>query len=291
MELKLSYNFSGKQVNQLFSRSLNHLRSLTLDSMEILTIDQIIAQDVWNHLGSLYVWFGRFGYNDKVCETSIWILKTCVSKLKSLKYLSIREHEDAGDCAELVTSRQLLSEIRSTAFPYHCVSLTTICIHGLENFLSRLPNVQTLSLVARLKTSGFSYPTMVSLHQCKLKLIEPSFESIKSFLSSCPNLQRLSLTMVWASFCTLDNNKWQSVTERYLPQLDRFKIDMWAVLDDITAVERSCTADFENNPFWRNRNTRIIVLSRHSYFQSKRRRHIIIQFDNRRRQNNVLLPT
>ena len=139
-------------------------------------MDRIISQGVWNHLESIYLWFASSGYNDKIFVATNWIFPACVSKLKSLKCLSIRKHKDAENCSDLVCSGHLSSGLTSTALPYHYVSLTTICMHGLGNFLSRLPNVQTLSLVARLTT--YSYPIMIRLHRCKLKLLEPSFKSI-----------------------------------------------------------------------------------------------------------------
>jgi hypothetical protein len=276
--LKLSSKYNNEAIDQLFDNSLNHLRFLTLDAVDVLTIDSIIRRDgIFNHLESLFIWFDRGQYRDKVGATSAWIFKTCSLHLKSLKYLSIGQHYDDNNRHRTVIDPSL-SHLMSSNVSWQHLYLTTVGTNQLGILLSRLPKLQTLTSVVLLNSSTFVCPTMSYLNRCTLQLIRSTFESIVDFLTVCPSLRQLSLSMISPHIDALDDQQWQNVIERYLPQLKQFKLDMRADSLALNVAERLCTTSFRNNSFWQERKTCATVVRKPSSTTELVLVHIIIQF-------------
>jgi hypothetical protein len=277
--LKLSNNHSNEQINQLFDDSLNSLRFLTLDIVNMLTIKSIFSRDnISKHLESLSIWFDADQYRDKVSLSSAWILKVCSSHLKSLKYLSIRKHNEHDERREAAIDTSL-SRLMLKKLPWQHLCLTAVRINRLGIILSHLPELQTLNSVAQLNSSNFVCPKMLCLHRCTLKLVWTNFETIVDFLTHCPNLQRLSLSMVSVYIDVLDDQQWQNVIERHLPKLKWFKITMRTEPLAMNEAEPLCTTSFQKDSFWQERKTCVTVFKRPSYPPTTVQVHISIQFN------------
>ena len=275
--LKVSKKCSDEQLNDLFDDRLNHLRLLTLDSMNVLTVDSIISRNnLSNRLESLFIWFDDNQYPEKLSATSEWIFKICLSNLKSLKYLSIRKCKGRRN-------PQPFHSFPSRSIPdsLSCQHLyfTTVCVSPLEVILSRLPNLRTLNSVIKLNPSTCIYPKMIYLHKCKLTLFHSTNESLVHFLKHCPNLQRLSLTINNAHIDTSYDQQWQYIIEFHLPQLKQLNIDSWTKPLASDVATDLCTTICQKNSFWQERKTCVTILEQKAHSLQLVQTHINIKFN------------
>ena len=233
-----------------------------------------------NHLETLSIWFERAEYDEKTHAASTWIFETCLSNLKSLKYLSIHTHNRRS--SQHHSGRLfycLPSRLTSKYISWQHLHIPGIWINRFDVFLSCLPNLQTISTGTKLDHSISVYPMMPCLQRCKLQILESPFSSIVAFLSQCPNLQRLSLSGMTVDIDIFDDKQWQAAIERHLTQLKRFKIDLFSVPLALEAAERLCTTSFQSDLFWQERKTRVDIREQYGHGSEAKRLQLCVQFN------------
>jgi hypothetical protein len=261
--LKLSSKYNDEQIDQILINNhfrlsnLNHIRSLTLDSVGVFTIHSIINQRLnFPDLETLIIRFRSDLCQEKLRDTYKFILNYISVRFKSLKFLNLSILDVNKPFTDEDGIFLHLSSTFTEIYPsLQYLYIDNIIIDNIERIFSCFPNLYKLNANITLDRFISDYSILSNLSFCKLEIISSEFQFTLHLLKQCLNLKKLILDINSANADELDSTQWEDLIENYLTNLKHFQVNMSFIDITMSLIQDLFINNFIQNKFWIERKT------------------------------------
>lgn len=281
--LKLSSRFNDELIDQIldnkhFSLSkFNNLRSLTLNSIGLFTLNSIICQEFYlNNLHSFTIRFRSGLCKEKLLYMYKIILYKFISRFQSLKSL----------CLSILDTDTLFNDI-NISYPIEYIeknlslkyiSIENICMNNLEPFFTCFPNLENFNGIIRFNRFQLNYPLLTQLISCTLNIRSFTFQSLVNLLKSCRNLKQLFVSTAFDDWNVLADQELDDTVENHLSNLKKFRFHIFNRDDTENSLHHSWCKKLIEEQFWSERKTKLNLINETSINDEIVLTDIIIEF-------------